>query len=121
MYHGNQSVQMEQMILSVDDLDDFHESFMIKLEHDNFNNVLLSSDVQDIKQVVELRKQQWKQLEQVFHDHLQRMSSDEMDYIPFKEVYNHVRTKQKRQIQAVVHKYNETHFRELIDHLWNKG
>ena len=54
------------MILSVDDLDDFHESFMIKLEHDNFSNVLLSSDVQEIKQAVERRKQQWKQLEQVF-------------------------------------------------------
>lgn len=67
------------MILSVNDLDDFHESFMIKLEHDNFSNVLLSSDVQEIKQAVERRKQQWKQLEQVFHDHLQRMSCDDMD------------------------------------------
>ena len=43
---------LEQMILSVDNLDNFHESFMMKLEHDHFCNLLLPSDVQEIKQAV---------------------------------------------------------------------
>ena len=109
------------MILSVDDLDDFHESFMMKLEHDHFSNILLTSDIQEIKQAVERRKQQWQRLEQVFHNYLQGMSPDDMDYIPFQTVYNHVRRRQKRQIQTVVHNYNETHFSDLIDQLWTKG
>ena len=46
---------LEQMILSVDNLDNFHESFMMKLEHDHFFNLLLPSDVQEIKQAVGYR------------------------------------------------------------------
>ena len=109
------------MILSVDDLDDFHESFMMKLEHDRFHNILLPSDVQEIKQAIEQRKQQWQQVEQVFYNYLQGMSPDDMDYIPFQAVYNHVRNRQKRQIQTVVHHHNETHFTDLIEQLWTKG
>lgn len=109
------------MILSVDDLDDFHESFMTKIEKDHFSNVLLPEDVQDIKQAIQQRKQQWYQLEKVFYDHLQTMTPDHMDYIPFKEVYNHVRARQKRQITAVTNRYNETHFTDLVHHLWTKG
>ena len=84
---------LEQMLLSVDDLDDFHESFIIKLERDNFNNILSPSDVQEIKQAVQRRKQQWRQLEKVFHDHLQTIPPESMNYIPFQEVYNHVRSR----------------------------
>ena len=43
---------LEQMILSVDNLDNFQESFMMKLEHDHFCNLLLPSNVQEIKQAV---------------------------------------------------------------------
>lgn len=109
------------MILSVDDLDDFHDSFMIKLEHDHFHNILLPTDVQEIKQAIEQRKQQWQHVEQVFHHYLQGMSPDDMDYIPFQAVYNHVQRRQKRHIQTVVHHYNETHFSDLIEQLWTKG
>ena len=112
---------LEQMLLSVDDLDDFHESFMIKLQRDNFNNILSPSDVQEIKQAVQRRKQQWRQLEKVFHDHLQTIPPESMNYIPFQEVYNHVRSRKKRQINQVIQKYNETHSRELIDQLWTKA
>lgn len=109
------------MILSVDDLDDFHQSFMIKLEPDRFHNILFPSDVQEIKQAIEQRKQQWQHVEQVFHNYLQGMSPDDMDYIPFQAVYNHVQRRQKRHIQTVVHHYNETHFSDLIEQLWTKG
>ena len=109
------------MLLSVDDLDDFHESFMIKLERDNFHHILLPSDVQEIKQAIQRRKQQWRQLDKVFHDHLLTMQPDSIDYIPFRQVYNQVRSRKKRQIDTIVRNYNETHFRELIDHLWNKA
>lgn len=59
---------LEQMILSVDDLDDFHVSFMLKIKHrGTFNNLLYPSDIQEIEQAIEHRKQQWNQLEKVFY------------------------------------------------------
>ena len=113
---------LEQMILSVDDLDDFHESFMLKIKHrGTFNNLLYPSDIQEIEQAIEHRKEQWNQLEKVFYDHLQTIPPESMDYIPFQEVYNHVRSRKKRQINQVIQKYNKTHFRELIDQLWTKA
>ena len=110
------------MILSVDDLYDFHESFILKIKHHGtFNNLLYPSDIQEIEQAIEHRKQQWKQLEKVFYDHLQTIPPESMDYPPFQEAYNHVRSRRKRQINHVIQKYNETHFREFIDQLWTKA
>ena len=110
------------MILSVDDLDAFHESFILKIkQYGTFNNLLYPSDIQEIEQAIEHRKQQWHQLEKVFYGHLQTIPPESMDYLPFQEVYNHIRSRRKRQISQVIQKYNETHFRELIDHLWTKA
>ena len=94
---------------------------MDKIRKSQFlSHILGKEDADELENQLRKREQQWLNVEKQFEDY-SKYVTDSMDSTVFQEVYNHVKNRRRKQIQCVVDRYNETHFRELIHTLWNRG